>query len=140
MQPRRRYVSLIFSLDRLVTQTDQKCFFFLGNGSHQRRKNTMRDHLTNRQLYRKYADSLQSSYLAALNEPFDTLRDRLHEQIEMIARDLRGVVVPAGELSEPEKAPELVRKLKARTGTLSQHLRDALAAAQVVGPGRSQPQ
>jgi hypothetical protein len=100
----------------------------------------MREHLTSMQLYRNYTDSVQSSYLAALNTPFATLRDQLHEQIEMIARDLRGVVVPAGELSEPEKAPELVRRLEARIGTLKQGLRDALAAAHAVRPGRSQRQ
>lgn len=100
----------------------------------------MHEHLTSMQLYRNYTDSVQSSYLAALNEPFATLRDQLHEQIEMIARDLRGVVVPAGELSEPEKAPELVRRLEAIVGTLNQALRDTLAAAHLVGPGRNQSQ
>lgn len=66
------------------------------------------------QLYMKYAESIQSSYLAALNEPFATLGAKLHEQIEMIARDLRAVVVPAGEVSEVERAPELAHEFETR--------------------------
>ncbi|KAJ5123593.1 hypothetical protein N7448_009690 [Penicillium atrosanguineum] len=111
----------------LMLEAYNECSRDGGNGSFERRKNIMRDHLTNMQLYRKYTDSVQSSYLAASNEPFATLRDQLHEQIEMIARDLRGVVVPVGEVSEPEKAPELVRKLEAKLGTLNQGLHNTLA-------------
>ncbi|KAJ5086192.1 hypothetical protein N7532_010963 [Penicillium argentinense] len=113
----------------LMLEAYNNCSREEGNGSYLRRKNIMRDHLTNTQLYRKYTDSVQSSYLSALDGPFAALGDQLHEQIEMIARDLRGVVVPAGEISEPEKAPELVRELEARIGTLKQNLRYTLAAA-----------
>lgn len=109
-------------------------------GSFQRRKDIMSDHLENMQLYRKYTDSVQSSYISALERPFVTLRDQLHEQIEMIAQDLRSVVVPAGEVSEPEEAQELVLELEARLGILKQNLLYTLAAAQAVGPGRGQSQ
>jgi hypothetical protein len=112
----------------------------LGAGSHQRRKDIMRSHLTKTQLYRDYADSVQSSYLSSLKRPFDTLRNQLHEQIEMIARDLHNLVVPAGEVSEPGKVPELVHELEVIIGTLKQNLRYTLTAAPAVGPGRSQSQ
>jgi hypothetical protein len=85
------------------------------------------------QLYRKYAESVQSSYHAALNEPFATLREKLHEQIEMIVRDLRAVVVPAGEASEVEKAPALVREFEVRIRSLRRVLQRASEAAQAAG-------
>jgi phage regulator Rha-like protein len=85
------------------------------------------------QLYRKYAQSVQSLYHAALDEAFATLREKLQEQIEMIARDLRAVVVPAGEVSEVEKAPGLVREFEARLGTLKRVLYHATEAANAEG-------
>lgn len=89
----------------------------------------MHDHLSDTQLYRKYAESVQSSYLTAMNEPLSTLREKLHEQIEMIARDLRAVVVPAGEVSEVERAPDLVREFQSRLRTLGEALDRASEAA-----------
>jgi hypothetical protein len=85
------------------------------------------------QLYRKYAESVQSSYFTSLDRPFVSLREQLHEQIEMIARDLRAVVVPAGEVSEVEKAPGLVREFEARLRTLKRLLDRASVAAEAAG-------
>lgn len=93
----------------------------------------MHNHLSNMQLYMKYAESIQSSYLAALNEPFATLGAKLHEQIEMIARDLRAVVVPAGEVSEVERAPELAHEFETKLRALKQNLHHASLAAGAAG-------
>jgi hypothetical protein len=93
----------------------------------------MHDHLSNMQLYRKYAESVQSSYLTSINEPLSTLREKLHEQIEMIARDLRAVIVPAGEVSEVERAPGLVREFQRRLRKLGEALERASEAAQAAG-------
>lgn len=93
----------------------------------------MHSHLSNMQLYRKYADSVQTSYHASLDEAFAALREKLHEQIEMIARDLRAVVVPAGEVSEVEKVPALVREFEARLQTLKRVLCRASEAAKAAG-------
>lgn len=100
----------------------------------------MCNHLKNTQLYINYTDLVQSSYLSALERYFSTLRVQLHEQIETIAQDLRSVVVPVGEVSEPEKAPELKDELEARYRTLKQNLLYTLAASQAVWPGQSQHQ
>lgn len=85
------------------------------------------------QLYRTYAESVQTSYHTAMSEPFVTLREKLHEQIEMIARDLRAVVVPAGEVSEVERAPGLVREFQRKIRTLREVLNRASEAAKAAG-------
>lgn len=105
----------------------------LGTGCDRRRKNIMHSHLSNMRMYRKYAESVQDSYHAVLDEAFTTLREKLHEQIEMIARDLHGVVVPAGEVPEAEKAPALVREFEARLGTMKRALYHASEAAKAAG-------
>ncbi|OOQ84220.1 hypothetical protein PEBR_33708 [Penicillium brasilianum] len=114
----------------LMREAYNRCNQEAGTGSDRRRKNIMHDHLSNMQLYRKYAESVQSSYHTAMNEPLSTLREKLHEQVEMIARDLRAVVVPAGEVSEVERAPSLVREFQRRLRRLGEALDRASEAAQ----------
>lgn len=136
MQPTIRYfANTLGSISEYPSQSQDliRICFNPGRGSAQRRKDVMHTHLSNMHLYRTYADSVQTSYLTAMNEPFVTLREKLHEQIETIAGDLRAVVVPAGEVSEVERAPGLVREFQRRLRALREVLDRASEAAQAAG-------
>lgn len=71
----------------------------------------MADHLRHSRLFSRYHDLSRVSYSETMTNNFDSLREKLAEQVESIARDLHAVVVPQGGIPEAARAPAIAEEL-----------------------------
>lgn len=71
----------------------------------------MADHLRHSRLFSKYHDISRVSYSETMTSNFDSLVEKLTEQVESITRDLHAVVVPQGGISEAARAPAIAEEL-----------------------------
>ena len=76
----------------------------------------MRDHLTHSRLFAKYLRINQHMYQSATVASFAALKQKVHEQVRMVIRDVQAVVAADGEAPEAEQASALAEEMGRQVG------------------------
>ncbi|KAJ5495798.1 hypothetical protein N7539_000914 [Penicillium diatomitis] len=117
----------------LMRAAYNQCNMESGEGSDSRRKRIMYRHLSNNDLYERYASSVRDTYLHAVNEPLATLNVELSEQVQRLADDINSVILPTGETPETERDSEVTIRLERRLPKVEEYLGLATEAVSRLG-------
>jgi hypothetical protein len=96
-----------------------------GGGSDARRKNRMDEHVRDSRIFPTLSQSIQADYTAMTDSVFTELRRRIADDIQNIARDLRGIIVVDGEVTEAGREPELAQRVRYAVTELQDRLNEA---------------
>ncbi|KAL4811959.1 hypothetical protein BDW67DRAFT_136200 [Aspergillus spinulosporus] len=99
-----------------------------GTGSDARRKQTMNRHLTSSLLFTNFANSITTDYDELMERTFNSLHQKLQDEIDNLTRDLHAAVTVEGDVSEAGEDPEHTREVQRRV----QLIQEALGQAQRV--------
>ncbi|KAL4772902.1 hypothetical protein BDW60DRAFT_186096 [Aspergillus nidulans var. acristatus] len=97
-----------------------------GTGSDARRKQTMNRHLTSAIFFTNFANSITTDYDELMERTFNSLHQKLQDEIENLTRDLHAAVTVEGDVSEAGENPEHTREVQRRV----QLIQEALSQAQ----------
>ncbi|KAL5001750.1 hypothetical protein BDV10DRAFT_182315 [Aspergillus recurvatus] len=110
-----------------------------GTGSDARRKQTMNRHLTSSPLFSNFTRSITADYNELMERTFNPLHQKLRDEMDNLARDLRAVVTVEGDVSEAGEDPEHTQEVQRRVELIKEALGQALSVLREVGRGAVEP-
>ncbi|KAL4923819.1 uncharacterized protein BDV17DRAFT_276077 [Aspergillus undulatus] len=106
-----------------------------GAGSDARRKQTMNRHLTSSPLFANFANSITADYGKLMEGTFNSLHQKLRDEIDNLTRDLRAAVTVEGDVSEAGEDPEHTQEVQRRVELIQEALGQAHRVVREVGRG-----
>jgi hypothetical protein len=85
----------------------------------------MDEHVRDSRIFPTLSQSIQADYTAMTDSVFTELRRRIADDIQNIARDLRGIIVVDGEVTEAGREPELAQRVRYAVTELQDRLNEA---------------